>query len=781
AAQQIFGIAKQDAIGKSWAEIINWLADDLEVAKSILVQQIEGKLDFTQLELSFIHPVKGLRTISVSTHPVRDESGNLISIDGITEDITQRTFIQEQIRLAATVFSNSQEGILITDMDNRIVDVNPACLELTGYTRDEVIGNTPGMFGSGTQSAEFYAEMWKTLTTTGHWQGEIWNRKKSGEIYSERLSIDAVYDENKKLQHYVAVFYDITYLKEHEAELEHIAYNDALTGLPNRLLLRDRMQQAISKTNRNEKLLAVCYLDLDGFKPVNDTYGHKAGDKVLVEVAKRLQNTVRADDTVARIGGDEFILLMLDIDSIGELKQVLERVLKAVCKPYSILTDSVSTISASIGLTLYPQDNVESDMLIRHADQAMYIAKQRGKNRYSFFDSNEEQRVSAEHAMQHDIEVGLMDGQLCLYYQPKINMHTNSVVGVEALIRWLHPEKGLLSPAAFLPSIQHTQHIVDVGNWVLRQALSQMRLWQAQGINLKVSVNIDAMQLLQDDFVPSLIKLLAEYKDIPASSLELEILETSALHDIDQVSHIMQECSKLGVQFSLDDFGTGYSSLTYLKRLPAQVLKIDKSFIFNLLENSDDMTIVEAILGLSHAFHRTPLAEGVETEQIGTMLLNLGCKLAQGYAIARPMPAEKLPEWIANYTIPTVWREAKDTIHSDADYSMLLISLKHHRLISQVIYAIEQRAPSLIPEHFFDHHACEFGQWLYGEGNQHYGQLAVFSHIIAKHKVIHKLIIKSTELLGKNDDKALEYIAMELNKIRNEILDSLTKLRNIKT
>jgi len=320
-----------------------------------------------------------------------------IRMTGTHTDISEKKEADEQIRLAASVFAYSQEGILITDKNNRIVEVNPSALEFSGYTRKEVIGKNPSLFSSGRQNKEFFTQMWKNLHDSGHWQGEIWNRKKSGEIYSERISIDVVSDSKGNIQHFVAVFNDITYLKEQEAELERIAYNDALTGLPNRLLLRDRMKQALSKAIRIKKILAFCYLDLDGFKPVNDIYGHKTGDAILVEVAKRLVNTVRADDTVARIGGDEFVLLMQDIDAISELKQALERILSAISSDYSFTDDDqiikIDFISASIGVTLYPQDRNKADLLLRHADQAMYQAKQRGKNRYIFFAPKEEQPV----------------------------------------------------------------------------------------------------------------------------------------------------------------------------------------------------------------------------------------------------------------------------------------------------------------------------------------------------------------------------------------------------
>ncbi len=566
-------------------------------------------------------------------------------------------------RLAASVFKHSQEGIVVTDMYNHIIDANPASLRLSGYSREEVLGKDPRMFSSGNHPRSFYTTMWKAINEFGHWQGEIQNRKKSGEFYTEQLSIDVVSDRDGNLQHYVAAFSDISYLKEHAMALKEIAYNDALTGLPNRLLLQDRMQQALSHAKRQGKQIAVCYLDLDGFKPVNDNHGHQAGDQILIEVARRLQQNLRTGDTVARLGGDEFVLLMLDIRSTSELEQLLARVLKTIAEPYA-LQDTTLTLFASIGIATHPPDSEEADTLLRHADQAMYAAKQSGKNRYAFFDPSEEQKAVTINSIQREIQIALAREQLRLYYQPKVNMASGAMAGVEALIRWQHPEKGLLTPDAFLPAIEHSELIFDLGHWVLRQALTQMRAWKMEGIELEVSVNIAALQLQRVDFVPSLKALLAEFPDVPASRLQLEILETAALQDINAVSKIIAQCAELGVQFALDDFGTGYSSLTYLRRLPTQVLKIDQSFIRDLLSDPEDLAITKGILGLTQAFQRTVVAEGVETIEHGTLLLKLGCELAQGYGIARPMPAGDLPAWMDSYQIPSEWKKA------NLDYSI---------------------------------------------------------------------------------------------------------------
>ncbi|TNF95188.1 MAG: sensor domain-containing diguanylate cyclase [Gammaproteobacteria bacterium] len=380
----VFGFPKEKALGQPWQTIINWQAGVEDKTHRYLSQLIEKEIDFAQFDMEFIPPDGSERTIRISAHPVKDKSGEVVIVEGFAENVTEEKLAQEQLRLAANVFAVSQNGVIITNTDNRILDVNPACLRMTGYSRQELLGENPSIFSSGKHTPEFYREMWQTLKEEGHWEGEVWNRKKTGEIYSEQLKINAVNDENGKLQHYVAIFHDISYLKEREAELKHIAFSDILTGLPNRLLLYDRMQQAILKTNRSEERIAICYLDLDDFKPINDTYGHYAGDQVLIEVANRLKDAIRSNDTAARIGGDEFVLLLQDITDTGELEELLQRILKVVSEPYKMPFATI-TISASIGIALQQREDCEADLLLQYADQAMYDAKGRGKNQYSFF------------------------------------------------------------------------------------------------------------------------------------------------------------------------------------------------------------------------------------------------------------------------------------------------------------------------------------------------------------------------------------------------------------
>jgi diguanylate cyclase (GGDEF)-like protein/PAS domain S-box-containing protein len=441
---------------------------------------------------------------------------------------------------------------------------------------------------------------------------------------------------------------DITQMKEYQGKLERIANYDTLTNLPNRVLLADRLNQAMLQSQRRQRSVAVAFMDLDGFKDINDTHGHNVGDQLLVALSQRMKEALREGDTLARIGGDEFIAVMIDLERVADSESVLLRLLEAAAATVAV-GDTVIQVSISIGVTLYPQDGVDADQLMRHADQAMYVAKQAGKNRYHLFDTEQDDAIKTQRQTIDEVSLGLENREFVLYYQPKVNMCTGKIIGVEALIRWQHPELGLLPPIRFLPALEGQVISIKLGEWVLDTALSQINQWQKLGINLPVSVNICAYQLQKSNFVTRLTTLLAAHPQVDPSYLELEILETIALSDIDKVSVIMKGCQKLGVQFALDDFGTGYSSLTYLKRLPAHLIKIDKSFVRDMLVNADDLAIIEGVVGLARAFQRNVIAEGVETIAHGEALIKLGCELGQGYGIARPMLASEIPAWASNW------------------------------------------------------------------------------------------------------------------------------------
>lgn len=553
----------------------------------------------------------------------------------------------EQLKLSASVFEHSYDGILITDRQNVIVDVNPAFERITGFTKAEAIGQTPSILRSKKNPSVLYEDMWHALENRDFWQGEIWNKRKNGEVYAEMLAITAVRNESGQLAHYVAVFSDISTLKAHQAELDRMAHFDPLTGVPNRRLLGDRLDQAIARSQRNGKPMAVCYLDLDGFKPVNDRFGHEAGDHLLVEITHRLKRILRADDTLARLGGDEFVLLFGDLDSADDLS-VINRVLDVVVQPIEIKRQMVN-VSASIGVALYPEDDVDADTLLRHADQAMYAAKQAGKNCYFRFDPSRDQQTQERFAAQRDILSALKNHEMVLYYQPKVDLRSGQVFGVEALIRWQHPERGVLSPALFLPLIEHSEVEVALGQWVIDRALWQYDYWRTVGLDLQISVNISASHLQWIGFVDDLKTRLQQHPGLLPGRLQIEVLETAALEDFQGVAEVIVDCENMGVSFALDDFGTGYSSLTYLRNLPAKTLKIDQTFVGSMLEDMGNRAIVEGVIALARTFDRQTVAEGAETSEHVHALMEMGCDCVQGYAIAKPMPAEQVENWYQQF------------------------------------------------------------------------------------------------------------------------------------
>jgi diguanylate cyclase (GGDEF)-like protein/PAS domain S-box-containing protein len=655
----LFHIKKEDFSGAYDAWVSSLHPDDRDQADLELHNALSGGKSF-DTSFRVIWPNGEIRIIKGIAKIFRDSSGKPIRVLGINADITELTLSEDKLKLAASVFTHAQEGIMITDTNAAIIEVNDTFTKMTGFSREELIGQNPRILKSGMQSPEFYNNMWKELIATGHWTGELWNRRKNGEVVAELKSISAVYDKNGITINYVAMSTDITLMKEHQGQLERNAHYDILTSLPNRVLLADRLSQAMLQCTRHEQSLAVVFLDLDGFKAINDAYGHDVGDELLIALSIRMKGALREGDSLARIGGDEFVAVLADLTNattVEDCEPILERLLLAASDPVTV-GDIVLNVSASIGVTFYPQDNVDADQLVRHADQAMYVAKESGKNRYHLFDTVQDDAVKVQRESLGAIRSALDHHQFVLYYQPKVNMRTGTVTGFEALIRWQHPERGLLNPIDFLPIIENNPMSIEMGEWVIDTALTQISQWQAMEINLSVSisVNIAAVQLQQSDFTDRLSMLLMAHPDVNPCDLELEVLETSALDDVHNVSKTMNACMALGVKFALDDFGTGYSSLTYLRRLPASLIKIDQTFVRDMLIDADDLAIVEGVIALAKSFKRDVIAEGVETIEHGAVLLQLGCDLAQGYGIARPMPASEVPIWVADWKPDDNWQ-----------------------------------------------------------------------------------------------------------------------------
>jgi diguanylate cyclase (GGDEF)-like protein/PAS domain S-box-containing protein len=552
-----------------------------------------------------------------------------------------------KLHLTSTVFENSMECIMITDAQGKFINVNPAFIQITGYTLEEILGKTPRILKSGHHDPAFYSAMWRAINITGCWKGEVWNRSKAGDVYPELLSISAVRDNQGMITYYVGISSDISLLKKHEKQLEHIAHYDALTGIPNRVLLADRMKQAIAQDKREQKMLCVCYLDLDGFKPVNDTLGHQAGDLVLIEIARRIGSMLREGDTVARLGGDEFVVLLPKLKHVEECIATLNRLHECIALPIVILDQSFS-LTASIGVSIFPNDDNDPDMLLRHADQAMYIAKQSGKNRYHFYDHQYDLQNRAHYEATQRIQLGLDKQEFELYYQPKVDLISKQVTGVEALLRWNHPERGLLVPGEFLNDIRNLELEIRLGEWVLDTALKQFMLWCEAGFTMDISVNISARHLQSKGFVEYLESTLVRYPKLPVGRLQIDILEIAAFENFADVASIMNNCRKLGARFNLDDFGTGYSSLAYLHLLPVDTLKIDKYFVRDILVDKDGNTMVKGIIALAKAFGLKAVAEGIETMEHFDALVAMGCESGQGYGIARPMKVFDFGRWAKN-------------------------------------------------------------------------------------------------------------------------------------
>jgi diguanylate cyclase (GGDEF)-like protein/PAS domain S-box-containing protein len=570
-------------------------------------------------------------------------------------DVSERRGAEERQRLSASLFLHLHEGLLITDAELRVLDVNPTYTQITGLPRDEVLGRVPPLLQPADDGAarQQQAAMWASLRATGSWRGEVVQRRRNGDPCALHLTISTVQGSDGRVRNHVLVISDITDQRLQRERLERQAHFDELTRLPNRARLSKLLADAMAASDREGKLLAVCYLDLDHFKPVNDRFGHAAGDRLLVELAGRLRGALRGNgawsDAAARLGGDEFVLL-LRAGTLEEARLAVERVLRVVCEPYALGPAAEGVrVTASVGATVYPLDRSDADTLLRHADHAMYSAKQSGRNGYLFFDPEHSRRTEERVMAIGRVQEALDRRELVLHYQPKVDMRRGVVLGFEALLRWNHPEQGLLPPAQFLPLIEHTGLSARIGDWVLEQAMEQLAHWQRMGLDLSVSVNVSARHLQEADFAQRLTELLARQPAQLGTRLELEVLETAALADVAYTSALMERCRGLGVRFSLDDFGTGYSTLTYLKQLPVDVLKIDRSFVHAMLDDDQDLAIVQGVISLARTFGRTVVAEGVEVPAQARTLIDLGCDIGQGLGIAAAMPAHEVFRWVRDY------------------------------------------------------------------------------------------------------------------------------------
>lgn len=582
----------------------------------------------------------------------RTVMGRPLNMIGTLEDITARKQSEDELRVAAIVFE-SQEGMIVTDANNIILKVNKAFTKITGYSPEEAVGNTPAMLSSGRQNKAFYTAMWSELNDKGAWEGEIWNRRKDGIVYPEHLTITAVKDVSGNLTHYVATLTDITMSKAASEEIKNLAFFDPLTKLPNRRLMLDRLKQAVATSTRMHHYGAVLFLDLDHFKTLNDTSGHDVGDLLLQQVALRVKSCVREGDTVARIGGDEFVVLLEELDmempvAATQAETIAGKILVALGQPYQLANyEYLSTIS--IGVTLFSGHDVLMDELLKQADIAMYQAKSEGRNTIRFFDPVMQEAITQRVELERELRIAIGERQFELYYQVQVDA-TAHALGAEVLVRWVHPEKGLIPPNHFIPLAEETGLIIPIGEWVLEAACEQLQKWShhASTRHLTLSVNVSARQFHQPGFAEQVEAIVGRY-GINPMLLKLELTESMLLENLDAIISIMNKLKKLRIYFSLDDFGTGYSSLQYLKSLPIYQLKIDQSFVRNIAEDVSDQAIVRTVIAMAQTLNLNVIAEGVETEEQRQLLINNGCYTYQGYLFGRPLPIDVFEQSIRQH------------------------------------------------------------------------------------------------------------------------------------
>ena len=566
----------------------------------------------------------------------------------VVRDISLRKQMEGQLRLSAKVFESSNEAILISDGKNRIISVNHRFEQITGYHATEVLGSEAAILGADSENPSFYRNLHAILLEQGSWQGEASDRRKGGEIYPVWLSISLVRDKRGNPEYHIASFSDITERKQQEAQIEHLAFHDLLTGLPNRRLLIDRIQVAIAQAAREANGLALLFVDLDRFKTINDSLGHQAGDQLLRLVGERLKSWVRSGDTVSRVGGDEFIVLCPDCDSPEAASSLGDKLLGAIAQPYQI-GDTELVITASIGIALYPDNGVDANSLIGNADAAMYLAKENDRNNCQFYspDLNEKnlERLQLELRLRHALEAN----EFVLYFQPQIDAQSGELIGAETLIRWLDPIHGLIPPGRFIPLAEETGLIQPIGDWVLREVCRLLCRWQAQGLRrIPIAVNLSARQFKQNNFIESITGVLAE-TGVEPRLIELELTESMLMKDIQQTTAKLKELKSMGFSISVDDFGTGFSSLNYLRHFPIDVLKIDQSFVRELFDDEAALAIIDSIIALANALRMRTVAEGVETQAQQEMLQQHGCDTLQGYLIARPLPEAEFIQWLQDH------------------------------------------------------------------------------------------------------------------------------------
>ncbi|SUX30354.1 EAL domain-containing protein [Chromobacterium vaccinii] len=592
-----------------------------------------------EFEATYLNRFDNQVPVSVKTVAMRDAFGRINAVWRMVRDISEERAAEERVQLAAKVFENTVEGIMITDADRRIRSVNRAFTEITGYTQHEVLGQKTSILSSGRHDEPFYEQMWQSISEQGSWQGELWNRRKNGEVYPEWLAINAVRNSLGEITHYVAIFSDLTERKAADERIQFLAHFDVLTSLPNRIHMQDRVELAIHNVVRDNQRLALLLLDLDRFKTVNESLGHSAGDTLLQVAADRIRSALAPGEMLARQGGDEFIILLPVISDPGEAALAAERVRDVFANPIE-LHNHVLTITPSIGISVYPDDGRDYETLVRNADAAMYHAKSSGRNSYKFYTADLNARAREILAIESQLRFALERDEFVLHYQPQVEMESGRIVGAEALIRWNHPSLGLLGPVRFIQVAEERGFIVQIGNWVISEATRQLVAWRQEGLpELTLAINLSALQFRQPDLALQ-VKQALESSGLPGHALDIEVTESIIMEDAQATIQTIDNMKNMGLRLSIDDFGTGYSSLSYLKRFKADKLKIDRSFVRDIPHDADDSAIARAIINMAKNLNMQVVAEGVETMEQWQFLEQEGCDFVQGYLIAKPLPAD---------------------------------------------------------------------------------------------------------------------------------------------
>ena len=576
------------------------------------------------------------------------KDGTPLLSQGTVQDITEKKKAEEKIALFANVFKHSSEAILISDSRNRIIAVNPALEKLTGYSEDELLGQNPRILTCSKTPKETLRNMLETLNKTNHWQGELIDRRKDGQLYYKWLSISVIKNKLGEIQNYIATFTDISERKEAEEKITYLAHHDALTGLINRMSFEERLEQSIFTARREKQYLAVLFIDMDKFKDINDSKGHDVGDALLVEVSRRLKKSVRESDIVARLGGDEFVVALTALDDKMLSLPIATYIVHHLGQPYK-LSEHIIHTSPSVGISIFPDNGDTVTSLLKHADTAMYHAKEKGRNNLQFFDEKMNEAISERIKLESELREAIKKEQFVLHYQPKIEANTSKPIGFEVLVRWQHPERGLIYPDTFIPAAEKLKLINPLGDWILKESCQQLSEWQTNGLkNIKLAVNLSLQQLQEDNFVEKINELIKTHH-IKPESLELEITESIAMHDPEMVIKKLSELKNIGVKLAIDDFGTGYSSLIYLKKLPVDTLKIDRAFIMELESDKSDAQIVTATIALSHNLGIAVVAEGVENKYQRDFLCYQQCDYLQGYYFSKPMPIHEAMEYMQKH------------------------------------------------------------------------------------------------------------------------------------